>query len=286
MKFNPGMLRRIYFLLLVIFYLLIIFTIIRISPLFNSWFIVSVFIIFSLINSLLFIVSNKIFKNHKYMVLTGFAALVFIGIALNINLDEDSLNFTCSMYHNELDFDEWWAEYNNSYQQYNISKSDFISFLMANGISMIQGYFSDVKPEEVRIGDIISYGPDGYDFFVAHRVVYINNSNGSIAFILISDNGQQLSNVGQDQVTGKYVYSPVLDYISKDQCKEKSFVVYCRDILKDQIVTPNQVLSACCNQNNTMECVYDYAMQEKDVTVCQYISNYWLRVACERLASK
>ena len=286
MKKITDVLKIIYCLLLVIFYLLVAFAIIKICKLFTSWFIISAFIIFSLIVVLLFIVSNKTFKHHKYLVLTGFVALAFIGIALDINLNEDSLNFTCSMYHNELDFNAWWTEYNNSYLKYNISKTEFESFPMVNGISKIQGYFSDIKPEEVQIGDIVSYEPDGHDFFIAHRVVHINRTSGSINFTLMGDNGQVVSHIEQEQVTGKYVYSPALNFISKDQCRQKSFVVYCQDSFINQGVTGNLELSVCCSQTNKMECVYDYAFQAKEVTACRYITNYWLRVACERQASK
>ena len=34
-----------------------------------------------------------------------------------------------------------------------------MSFPMVNGIGKIQGYFSDVKPDAVRVGNIISYEP-------------------------------------------------------------------------------------------------------------------------------
>lgn len=286
MKLTMNAVKWICYILLPITYIIAILMLIRLSPLFQFWFTISNFVLISAMIFLLFKIIRKSIERHRHIVLAGLIVLNLIVIISHIVLGSDKLKFTCSMYHHELDIDEWWEIFGKKYEEYDIDKQTFSNFPMKDGISKIQGYIIRTLPDGIRIGDIISYEVDSYPFFIGHRVVNISNTKNGKIYKVLSDNGQQVSHVRQNRITGKYVFSPVLDLISRNQCRDQSFFVYCKESLGSADDREKTEILSCCTSNRSMECVYDYAVQSNDPAVCKYISNYWLRTICGKMIVK
>ncbi|HTZ41885.1 MAG TPA: signal peptidase I [Candidatus Omnitrophota bacterium] len=117
---------------------------------------------------------------------------------------------SCSMYHsgNVLsDFNAWWERHNMKYTELNVSLQDFERFSFKNGFGKGDILFiTGVNPAKIKIGDIIIFRGDTPNP-VIHRVIGINNVNGTYFFSTEGDNNNgQLSfekSINQNQVIGK-----------------------------------------------------------------------------------
>ena len=117
---------------------------------------------------------------------------------------------SCSMYHsgNVLsDFNAWWERHNMKYTELNVSLQDFERFSFKNGFGKGDILFiTGVNPANIKIGDIIIFRGDTPNP-VIHRVIGINNVNGTYFFSTEGDNNNgQLSfekSINQNQVIGK-----------------------------------------------------------------------------------
>ncbi len=118
---------------------------------------------------------------------------------------------SCSMYH-ETDFDSWWDQNRVWYESRNITKAEFESYSLHNGLNkgdivIVWGYSQKNK------GDIIIFSSTQTQYPVIHRIVSTSplETKGD-------HNPDQLigieNNINQDQVLGKAVGKiPALGWI-------------------------------------------------------------------------
>ena len=113
-----------------------------------------------------------------------------------------------SMYHTSH-FDSWWSGSAGLYAAYNISETEFKTFLAPNGLSR-GDLLIVIRPDNPRIGDIMIYNRLGSDFTVVHRLVQINPDN----YIVKGDNNRVADPpVAKEFVVGKVVLAvPLLGY--------------------------------------------------------------------------
>jgi len=119
---------------------------------------------------------------------------------------------SCSMYHsgNALgNFDNWWESHDSKYENLNITKSEFESFILKKGFSKGDILFIiKAKPEKLKIGDIIIFNANEKNPII-HRIINIKQENGDYIFSTIGDNNNgQLSvetNIRPEQLVGKAV---------------------------------------------------------------------------------
>lgn len=99
---------------------------------------------------------------------------------------------SCSMYHQGnlfSNFQSWWTRHEQKYEQFSINETSFNSFTMKNGFNKGDIVFiTGVKPENVKIGDIIIYNSGTNPSPIIHRVINIRIDNGSYVFSTIGDN--------------------------------------------------------------------------------------------------
>lgn len=114
-----------------------------------------------------------------------------------------------SMEHNGLSFDDWWANNEDWYTMSNISKEQMYDFKFHNGfdkgdIMVLKG----LKPEDVKIGDVIVYSDNKYYYPIIHRVTDKWTENNIYYFETKGDNNSipDRKSVNQDQVLGKAVF--------------------------------------------------------------------------------
>ena len=108
---------------------------------------------------------------------------------------------SCSMYHN-ADFENWWDAHAALYMQYNITKSDFQSYIFQNGLNK-----GDVilvwSKSTYNIGDVIIFNA-GTQYPIIHRVVTAPNLSTKG-----DNNGGQLSEektISPNQIVGKGIF--------------------------------------------------------------------------------
>jgi signal peptidase I len=120
---------------------------------------------------------------------------------------------SCSMYHEGVifyDYDNWWQGHESKYLNYEIEKNNFADFVFKNGFNKGDILFIiGAKPEKLKIGDVIIFNA-GQQNPVIHRVISIENQNGSYIFSTIGDNNNgQLSlekNIKEEQLMGKAIF--------------------------------------------------------------------------------
>jgi len=120
---------------------------------------------------------------------------------------------SCSMYHegNLLsDYDEWYLEHETKYTDFGIEKDDFKEFIFTKGFNKADILFIlGAKPKKLEIGDVIIFTA-GTSNPVIHRIVEINDLDGSRVFSTIGDNNNgQLSfekNISEDRIIGKAAF--------------------------------------------------------------------------------
>lgn len=99
---------------------------------------------------------------------------------------------SCSMYHQGnlfSDFSSWWNRHEQKYSQFSIDEASFSSFSMKNGFNKGDIIFiTGVKPENIKIGDIIIYSSGTNPSPIIHRVINIRKEAGTYTFSTIGDN--------------------------------------------------------------------------------------------------
>ncbi|OIO40058.1 signal peptidase I [Candidatus Pacearchaeota archaeon CG1_02_30_18] len=117
---------------------------------------------------------------------------------------------SCSMYHEGnifSNFDNWWEVHDLKYFQEKIIKTKFLNFPFKNGLNKGDILFViGIKPEKVKIGDVIIFNA-GEKNPIIHRVMTIQNENGTYFFSTMGDNnnGQLFieKKINQNQLVGR-----------------------------------------------------------------------------------
>lgn len=136
---------------------------------------------------------------------------------------------SCSMYHSGdifSSFNSWFQGHDIKYSSLNITKQQFSKFSLSNGFSKGDILFVvGVKPQNIKIGDVIIFNSPSQSTPVIHRVINITNENGIYFFSTEGDNNNgQLqppfssvdeTHINQDQVIGKadLLIAPYLGWI-------------------------------------------------------------------------
>lgn len=119
---------------------------------------------------------------------------------------------SCSMYHNGnvfSSFDNWWEKHTSKYENINIDKSQFETFLFKRGFSKGDILFIiKAKPEKLKVGDVIIFNAEQRNPII-HRIISIKLENGGYIFSTMGDNNNgQLSvetAINSNQLVGKAV---------------------------------------------------------------------------------
>ncbi len=129
---------------------------------------------------------------------------------------------SCSMYHDGnllSDYDKWWDDHESKYNNYNIDKSDFKSFIFTNGFNKGDILFIiGTKPEKIEKGNVIIFEANRMNPII-HRVIEVNQNNSTYTFSTIGDNnpGQLESEktISSDKLVGKAVIrlAPYLGWV-------------------------------------------------------------------------
>ena len=117
-----------------------------------------------------------------------------------------------------VDFDEWWETCGYFYDDYNITKNDFLGYPFRNGFNkgdIIVLYGSD--PEDMKIGDVTVYKSDMPDPII-HRVVKKWQDDDGLHFQTKGDHNQGSNynekDIQKDKLIGKAVFRiPYLGWI-------------------------------------------------------------------------
>jgi hypothetical protein len=132
---------------------------------------------------------------------------------------------SCSMYHEGnvfSNFDNWYEEHEGKYFGLGITKSEFQNFDFNNGFSKGDILFIvGVNPNKLKIGDIIAFKSGTGNTPVIHRIIKIEEENGTRIFTTIGDNNAEIlipSNniagvderaIQEQQIVGKAVFRVV-----------------------------------------------------------------------------
>jgi signal peptidase I len=117
---------------------------------------------------------------------------------------------SCSMYHGGnlfSNFDNWWERHAAKYSDFGIGEGEFNGFWWSSGFNKGDILFiTGVSPENIKIGDVIIFDA-GRSTPIIHRVVSIEQENGSYVFSTMGDNNNgQLGvekKISADQILGK-----------------------------------------------------------------------------------
>jgi len=145
-------------------------------------------------------------------VLVKFVVYPLLGLLLGTSFPVVAV-VSGSMEHNGLNFDSWWKENKAWYAEHGVTKEMMQGYKLKNGfnkgdIIVLRG----VKPEKIKVGDIIVYSTDRYKYPIIHRVIEAN----SPTFRTKGDNnaGFDPSPVDEKQVVGKAAFKiPWLGWI-------------------------------------------------------------------------
>lgn len=117
---------------------------------------------------------------------------------------------SCSMYHDNSNFNQWWTENGKWYEDRNISKEQFEKYNLKNGfakgdIFLVTGF----KEDNIKIGDTIIFSSGNAQRPIIHRVVSLNpietkGDNNDRQFTR-NNNGERIdeTNISQDKIIGK-----------------------------------------------------------------------------------
>ncbi len=114
-------------------------------------------------------------------------------------------------------FDSWWDTAHTWYDQNNVKLQDFEGFDFRNGfdkgdIMLLVG----VKPETIKVGEVIVYSSNNNIPPIIHRVVAIEKINGEYSFKTKGDHNQvpDYAPVSEDRVLGRAVFRiPFLGWV-------------------------------------------------------------------------
>jgi len=129
---------------------------------------------------------------------------------------------SCSMYHKGnffSTFEPWFERHEAKYENLNITYDEFKSFSFRRGFSKGDILFIvKANPDKLKVGDIILFNSGTKGTPVIHRIVKINEENGTKTFSTIGDNNNQMLNpnnnlakidervITSDQLVGKAVF--------------------------------------------------------------------------------
>jgi len=132
---------------------------------------------------------------------------------------------SCSMYHQGnvfSSFDDWFARHDLKYSEFEITKTEFGSFLFRRGFSKGDILFMiGANPDKLKVGDIIAFKSGTRNTPVIHRIIEIREENGERIFTTIGDNNAKIltpSNnlfgidereIQEEQIVGKAVFRVV-----------------------------------------------------------------------------
>lgn len=137
---------------------------------------------------------------------------------------------SCSMYHQGnifSNYDQWFQRHESKYSQIDIIKSQFNGFTFKKGFDKGDILFIiGVKPEKLKIGDIIIFSSGTKGTPIIHRIIEIKKQGDEYIFSTIGDNNNAQivppnqynideSNIKSGQIVGKAVVriAPYLGWI-------------------------------------------------------------------------
>ncbi len=264
---------------------------------------VRVFLFFSVLYIILLFFNyplEKKFSIKAKLVSLAACCIIFIAAVFTItymhSIDISSERiFTCSMYHAEKDFDKWWEK--NKFKYDNITKEEFKKFPFYNGITALAATIK-IKPEDVRVGDIIVYYDPSLDVFIGHRVIRKWKENNIYFFETMGDNADGSEIINGSYASRKSIEIKLLWFFERDGCLEKQGdYAFCKGKARD--LCQEESLALCCKINKTYprgECFYlssanpepslccsvgdeykgscyeEFAIKTNDVKFCNFIS--------------
>ncbi|MBS3172215.1 signal peptidase I [Candidatus Woesearchaeota archaeon] len=117
-----------------------------------------------------------------------------------------------SMEHNGVGFDQWWEENKDWYENKNIAKEDFETYIFKNGFNKgdIMILVGD-ESKDINKGDVIVFQASNTAHPVIHRVVKVSENDNDYYFQTKGDNNEdsyeQLgeTKISEDKLIGKAV---------------------------------------------------------------------------------
>ena len=129
---------------------------------------------------------------------------------------------SCSMYHDNKNFDSWWDNNVQWYENNKITKQDFESFTLKSGFSKGDIFFVlGVKKEDIKVGDVILFSSGNQNRVIIHRVVSLDplgtkGDNNALQFNKMN-NAEQIdeTNIHDSQIVGRVTKGriPLLGWI-------------------------------------------------------------------------
>jgi signal peptidase I len=109
---------------------------------------------------------------------------------------------SCSMYHNGnvfSDFNTWFNEHQQKYENLNLTKKEFQTFVLNKGFDKGDILFLvKANPKKLKIGDIIAFSSGTSGTPIIHRIISIREENGEKIFSTIGDNNAEQLNPGNN----------------------------------------------------------------------------------------
>lgn len=210
----------------------------------------------------------------------------FLIIKQNLNAVGD-ITFTCSMYHPEKNFDIWWEK--NKFKYNNITKDEFKKFPFPNGVMKLGSNLVKVKPEEVKVGDVIVFQAPYLDIYASHRVIKKWKENDTYFFQTLGDNNDIPEIVNGSYLNGKLIEVKLLSFFERDKCEEQGDFLYCKNKKKDLCNIKDKEIENCCPINSSVErsrCFYDYAVEQNTPSLCCSVGEEYKDMCYEEFALK
>lgn len=114
-------------------------------------------------------------------------------------------------------FGQWWSTMSGWYEKNGFVRDDFSSFDFRNGFDKGDIMFLvGVKPENVKVGDVVVYASNSNIPPIIHRVVKKEKVNNGFLFITKGDHNQVPDHepVSDDRILGKAVFRvPLLGWV-------------------------------------------------------------------------
>jgi len=186
-----------------------------------------------------------------------FLILIFIISQVFSSKLSDEEIFTCSMYHAEKDFNAWWENNQYKYENNGITKEQFKDFPFRNGLVKL-ALSVRVKPQDIKVGDVITYYDQSINRFVSHRAVKKWQNNSLYFFQVVGDNDNLMETINSTSLRGKLVELRILSFFEHDGCIEKQKdYAFCKN--KERDLCKDESLAHCCKNNESYlrgECFY------------------------------
>ena len=139
---------------------------------------------------------------YVYIILILLLTAPIFFILMNIVIvkyDKDKIslfepyNYSCSMYHQQKDFDVWWNQSSYWYEKFNITREMFEAFPLKNGFSseFLHLKKKNVPANEIKMGEVVLYKREDNGSFIISRVVG-KEYKGNTSFILLSEDNNRI----------------------------------------------------------------------------------------------